>query len=109
MWGWREGGVRSCAWAGAGGRQPVTPLYWPHPHPPPRCYPRTHPQGPSLREDDSALVAALVGALGEVIAGSYTAEAGGRRPSPEAKSLIAATAFDDMFKDKFAQESGASQ
>lgn len=65
-------------------------------------------QGVALGEDDTALVEALVAALGEAIGAAYLAESGGRRPSPEAKSLIAATAFDDMFRDSFGPElSGA--
>jgi hypothetical protein len=51
-----------------------------------------------------------VQALGETISAVYITESGERRPSPETKSLIAATAFDDMFRSKFAQESsGASK
>ena len=58
----------------------------------------------ALHEDDTALVEALVAALGETITAAYTAESGGRRPLPETKSLIAATAFDDMFRDSFGAE-----
>lgn len=43
-------------------------------------------------------------------ADTYMAEAGtGQRPASEAKSLVAATAFDDFFRAKVAAESsGAS-
>ena len=60
-------------------------------------------QGTTLRDDDNALVASLVQTLGETISMAFALESGGRLPAPETKSLVAATAFDDMFRDKFAQ------
>eukprot|EP00887_Chlorella_sp_A99_P000055 scaffold16.g55.t1 len=75
-------------------------------------------QAPELHEDDRELIQALVGALSEAIAAAYAARAGGggggrrpsgARPSPDLKSLAAATAFDDLFRDRCAAESpGAS-
>lgn len=74
-------------------------------------------QAPPLHEDDDALIGSLVEALGETIASSYAAVAaasssGGSRsgrPSPDFKSLVAATAFDDLYRDRHAAESsGAS-
>lgn len=58
-----------------------------------------------LHDDDSMLVASLVQALGEAINTAYATESGGRRPSPETKSLVAATAFDDMFAQETSERS----
>ena len=88
------------------------------------CRPPAFVQTFQLHEDDEALVASLVAALGDTIAQSYARHAGpgsgssaalsghvsvGDKPSPDLKSLVAATAFDDLFRDRLmAESSGAS-
>ena len=67
-----------------------------------------------LSEQERQAVAALVRALGEAIAGAYAQQqqqepVHRRRPPPELRTLVAATAFDDLFKDRGApQESQES-
>ena len=54
---------------------------------------------------DDADVQGLVGALGEAIAGVYAAAGAGRRAGAGIKSMVAATAFDDLLRGRAAQPS----
>jgi hypothetical protein len=51
-----------------------------------------------LEEEDVLLVSSLVSDLGAAIESAYLSASGGRHPAARAKSLVAATAFDDLLR-----------
>jgi hypothetical protein len=62
-------------------------------------------QGAALDEEDMRLVSSLVSELGAAIESAYLSASGGRQPASRAKSLVAATAFDDLLRSAHQEDS----